>query len=309
MAAAMVKAESGSGEDAALLALQTAYLGRVAPGCQVRRIAWSRGSTQVIELGEGPPLLLVHGGLGEAFQWGPLLPALARRHRVIAVDRPGHGLADAFDHRGVDLIALGREFVAEVMDGEGLATAAICGCSMGGLWSTAFALAHPQRVTRLVLVAAPAGVTRALPMMLRLGTLPGLRALVRRMMRRPTRDSMRGFWGQVLVAHPERLRDDFLDLSAASQRRNADSWFSLIDRSFDVRGMKPDLIAGARFAALTVPTTLVWGERDAFGDVSLGEALAAVNPRLRVVRIADAGHAPWFDAPEAVLAAIEGGLA
>lgn len=79
--------------------LQAAYLGRKVPGHRVARVGWSQGTTQVIEAGHGSPVLLVHGGLGEAFQWAPLLPLLARSHRVLAVDRPGHGLADASQRR------------------------------------------------------------------------------------------------------------------------------------------------------------------------------------------------------------------
>jgi pimeloyl-ACP methyl ester carboxylesterase len=82
---------------------QSAYLDRCAPGYRTRRVQWSGGTTQIIELGEGTPLLLVHGGMGEAFQWGSILSALAKSHRVLAVDRPGNGLADAFDYRGVDM--------------------------------------------------------------------------------------------------------------------------------------------------------------------------------------------------------------
>ena len=84
---------------------------RVRAGARVRRIRWSQGETQVIELGSGSPLLYVHGGLGGAYEVVPILAALAESHRVLAVDRPGHGLADPFDYRGVDLLDHGRTFL------------------------------------------------------------------------------------------------------------------------------------------------------------------------------------------------------
>ncbi|HEX8703872.1 MAG TPA: alpha/beta fold hydrolase, partial [Myxococcaceae bacterium] len=189
--------EPASSGDRAFERAQAAYLDRCAPGHRTRRVRWSGGSTQLIELGEGPPVLLLHGGLGEAIQWGHILPALARKHRVMAVDRPGHGLADPFDYRGVDLLEHARRFIGEILDAEKLPAASIVACSMGGLWSVEFALAHPERVPRLVLVGAPAGITRTLPLQLRLGTLPVLKPLVQSMMRRPTRDSVRSFWGQL----------------------------------------------------------------------------------------------------------------
>ena len=148
-------------EDLTLERMQAAYLGRMAPEHRVTRVRWSGGTTQVIEVGQGPALLLIHGGLGEAFQWAPLFPLLARKYRVLAVDRPGHGLADPFDYRGVDLLAFGSRFIGEVMDSLGLRSVPILGNSMGGLWAMGFALAHPERVSRLVLIGSPAGVQRS----------------------------------------------------------------------------------------------------------------------------------------------------
>jgi pimeloyl-ACP methyl ester carboxylesterase len=300
---------STSSRDHAVEVAQAAYLGRCAPGYRTRRVRWSGGTTQAIELGEGPPLLLLHGGLGEAVQWGNILSLLGRRHRVVAVDRPGHGLADPFDYRGVDVLEHARRFLGEVLDAEGLSSMPIVASSMGGLWAVAFTLAHPERVPRLVLVGSPAGITRALPLQMRLGMLPGLKTLVRSMMRKPTRDSTRAFYKQMLVAHPERLEDDFLDLLTASQLRNTPSWFTLLDRAVDVFGMKKELVLGERWKDLSVPTTFVWGDKDVWAAPEEGEAVASRNPRLRMVRVPDAGHAPWLDAPEIVVEAIQKALA
>ena len=139
---------------------------------------------------------------------------------------------------------------------------------------------------------------------MRLGTLPILKTIVRSQMQKPTRQSTRAFWAQLMVAHPERLDDDFLDVSTASQARNAPTWFTLIDSTVDVRGMKQNLVLGERWKQLSVPTTLIWGEKDAWCPPEVGEVVAASNPLLRVVRIPDAGHAPWFDEPERVVNAI-----
>ncbi len=84
--------------DGRLEAAQAAVLDRLAPGTRARRVRWSRGETRVLELGDGPPLVLVHGFMDNAALWAPILGALAARHRVIAVDLPGHGLADPFDY-------------------------------------------------------------------------------------------------------------------------------------------------------------------------------------------------------------------
>src|SRR5438093_4740041 len=189
--------------DRELETAQAALLARYAPETRVRRVRWSHGETQVLELGAGSPLLLVHGGGDGAFEWVPILPALARTRRVLAVDRPGHGLADRFDYRGVDFLDHARRFLRDMLDALELPTADIAANSIGGLWSIAFALDKPERVSRLALVGAPPGVTREAPLLLRLMSLRLVgEPLGRLMMRNPTRDGIRKFWGQMQVAHP-----------------------------------------------------------------------------------------------------------
>jgi pimeloyl-ACP methyl ester carboxylesterase len=287
---------------------QAALLARFAPDTRVSRIRWSQGETQLFELGEGPPLLLVHGGADGAFDWVPILPALARKRHVLVVDRPGHGLADPFDYKGVDLLDHARTFLRDILDALDLPAVEIAANSIGGLLAVAFALDKPERVSRLVLVGAPVGVARDAPLLLRLMSLPLVgQALGRLMMRNPTRDESRKFWGLIQVAHPERLEDAFLDVDVAHTRRNLDSILSLI-RCVG-RGIRGGhLVLGDRWQTLKVPTLFLGGERDVFVRPKFEKALAAIaegNPNVRLLRTPDAGHLPWLDEPERVVAEIE----
>lgn len=282
---------------------QARLLARLVPDVRVSRVSWSGGETQTLELGAGAPLLLIHGGLDNAFSWAPILPALARGRRVIAVDLPGHGLADTFDFAGVELLAHGRTFLREVLDSLGLSAVDMLASSIGALYALALALSAPERVSRLVLVGAPAGSRRpGVPLQLRLLALPLVgQRLGRKLMSNPTRDGNRKFWGQVLVAHPENLDDAQLDSDVASQQRNIDAHLSLISCVADAGGVRKHLILGERWQTLKVPTLLLWGERDTFGRAKVGEAIAARNPNIRLVRVPDAGHLPWFDDPQRVV--------
>jgi 2-hydroxy-6-oxonona-2,4-dienedioate hydrolase len=287
---------------------QVALLARFAPDTRVRRIRWSQGETQIFELGTGPPLLYVHGGLGGAYEMVPILTALAKTYRVLAVDRPGHGLADPFDYHGVDLLEHARTFLGDILDALELPTAYLVANSLGALWSVAFAIDAPCRVSRLALVGAPVGIMRRPPLLMLPFGLPLIgHRLGRHLFSNATRDASRKFFGQLLVEHPERVDDLLLDVDVAHTRRNVESLLSLIACIADWRrlGYRRELILGERWQALTTPTLLLWPEHDAFGSPQKAEALVAANPNLRLVRVAGAGHNAWFDDPDSVLAEIE----
>jgi pimeloyl-ACP methyl ester carboxylesterase len=294
--------------DLELANAQAALLARFAPNARVRRIRWSQGETQLFELGTGAPLLYIHGGLGGAYEVVPILAALAENHRVLAVDRPGHGRADPFDYRGVDLLAHARTFLGDILDALELPSVDVMANSLGGLWAVVFAIDAPSRVSRLLLVGAPVGLKRQVPLqMLPLGLpLIGQR-LGRHVFSNATRDASRKFWGQVIVNHPERVDDLVLDYDVANMRRNVESMLGLVSRIASARrlGYRRELVLGERWRDLTTPTLLIWGDFDAFGSPEEGQALVAKNPNLRLVRIAGAGHNLWFDDPESVVAEIE----
>jgi 2-hydroxy-6-oxonona-2,4-dienedioate hydrolase len=302
----------GTELDQELQEAQAALLARFAPETRVRRIRWSEGRTQVFELGSGSPLLYVHGGLGGAYEVVPILAALAKNHRVIAVDRPGHGLADPFDYRGVDLLDHARTFLGDILDALELSTVDVVANSMGALWCVAFGIDAPSRVSRLALVGAPFGIARRPPLLMLPFGLPliGPR-LGRYVLSNATREGSRKFWDQLFVEHPERLDDLLLDVDVAHTRRNVASMLSLIACVADWRrlGYRRELILGERWRALTIPTLLLWPEHDAFGSPEAGETLVATNPNLRLVRLPGAGHLSWIDDPGVVVVEIERFLA
>ena len=294
--------------DGPLEAAQAALVSRLAPATRVQQLSWSAGETQVLELGEGPPLVLVHGGGDGAYEWVPFMPLLAQEHRVLAVDRPGHGLADPFEYEGVDLAAHAATFLTGILDALDLGAVDMLSNSIGGWWCATFALDQPHRVRRLVIAGHPPGVTRDAPLPLRVIGLPLVgKPLGRKLLGSPSREASRKFWGQVLVAHPERLIDEFLDVDVEHMRRNRDSALSLVRRVVGPRGVRKDLLLGHRWLELAVPTLFVHGDRDTFmsGKVEAAwQAIAESNPNVQVSSVAGAGHLPWLDEPDLVLAAV-----
>jgi pimeloyl-ACP methyl ester carboxylesterase len=112
----------------------------------------------------GRPLILLHGGLASGEMFGPVRPALAERHHVIAVDLQGHGRTADID-RPID-IRLMADDIAALIDHLGLEKPDLVGYSLGGgvaLWT---AVKYPDKVGRLVVASAHAWRSAIPPEML-----------------------------------------------------------------------------------------------------------------------------------------------
>jgi pimeloyl-ACP methyl ester carboxylesterase len=102
--------------------------------------------------GAGRPMVLLHGGLGSGEMFGPILPTLAARHRVIAVDLQGHGRTADID-RPLD-VRLMADDIAALIDHLALAKPDVVGYSLGGGVALRLAIQHPEKVGKLVSASA-----------------------------------------------------------------------------------------------------------------------------------------------------------
>lgn len=100
-----------------------------------------------VEMGEGPPLVLIHGLFGAARNWGAIQKRLAARHRVLAPDLRNHGESPRAE--GMAHAATARD-LAETLHARGVSRAVVVGHSLGGKVAMALALHHPGFVGRLV---------------------------------------------------------------------------------------------------------------------------------------------------------------
>src|SRR5215471_303053 len=122
---------------------------------EMEQLSAGRGALTAVRTGKGPDLVLLHSLLADRFAFDPVLPALAAKHRVTLFNLPGfHGSQPA-------MLALMDAYLAIVEDGFdefGIGKDSILvGNGFGGTIALAFALAHPERISKLVLADAAAG--------------------------------------------------------------------------------------------------------------------------------------------------------
>lgn len=122
------------------------------------------------------------------------------------------------------------------------------------------------------------------------------------MMRRMRPKDVRKGEGQLLVAHPERLSDDYLEIVAATTRHNADVWPAYMRWALQGDAIHPDMPStdwAAEVAEAGVPITYIWGDRDQFVPLETGRRFA--HPiGASFVEVQDAGHLVWLDRTDQV---------
>jgi pimeloyl-ACP methyl ester carboxylesterase len=285
--------------------LQARALRRYAVAADSRQITIDDPAldVHVLDVGEGAPILFLHGGNSVAAGWIPLLGKLDG-YRKLAPDRPGCGLTTKLDYSGIDLREHATAFVGAVMTALGLERASIVGNSMGGYFALVFALSQPERVDKLVLIGEPAGSAPTIRVANRLvGTRIVNSALFLTVLE-PGPETMRNSLRNMLVAHPERVSSELFECLTAGAvlPGAAESWITMNETLFRPRGA--GLFSGSstlsyalrpELGRLRAPTLLLWGERDTFGPPSLGEEMAKLMVDGRCVVVPDAGHLPWLD--------------
>jgi pimeloyl-ACP methyl ester carboxylesterase len=282
--------------------VQASYLGSIGSHAISKRVLLGNPplATHLLEAGNGEPVVLVHGGGGMTIQWAQILASLPRRFHIFAPDRPGCGLSDPFDYRGVgDLREHVVGFLQSLLDELEIDRAALVGSSMGGFWCTQFAAKHPERVTRLALVGFPAGIDLSVPLFMRLMGTPGINRVIAATIARPSLASARKVYSLLLMAHPERVPEELVELAYLnSLMPGAErSTYSLAEQTLGLRGWNRRYHLATALSQVRSPTLFIWGDRDAFGPPLLGEAACRSMPDASIVTVPDAGHLPWLDQP------------
>jgi pimeloyl-ACP methyl ester carboxylesterase len=247
------------------------------------------------------PILLLHGTSASLHTWEGWVQELAPQRRVISLDLPGFGLTGPFpdgDYRVGHYTA----FLLALLDHLQVKRVVLVGNSFGGQLAWRFALAHPERSARLVLVDA-AGYPRnseSVPIGFRLAGIPALAPLMSRLLPRGMiESSVRNVYGD-----PDKVEDDLVE-----------RYYQLTLREGNRQALRQRFVqapsgeAHERIGELKLPTLILWGGRDRLIPPDNAERFLRDIEGSRLVLFEALGHVPQEEDPLRTVPALQRFLA
>jgi pimeloyl-ACP methyl ester carboxylesterase len=254
---------------------------------------------RVLAVGDGQPLVMLHGVALSAALWAPWLTHFAG-YRALLVELPGHGLSGPVPYRRGAVREHTLRLMDSLMDALGLAAPPVVGHSLGGMFALWHAAARPGRIGSLVAIGDPAvalpGVIVRMPLSILTVPLLGPATL-----RAPTpRRGYRTLLGQGLSpAAAAALPDELVDVLRLAARRpgNARTVGSLMHAIDGFRRPRPESVMSAdELQRVTVPTMFCWGTDDPFMAPAQARPSIAAVPGA-VLHEVPGGHGPWLEDP------------
>ncbi|MDQ3721065.1 MAG: alpha/beta fold hydrolase [Actinomycetota bacterium] len=251
--------------------------------------------------GEGPPIVLIHGITSSARTWREVMPGLAERHTVIALDLPGHGRSGK--PRGdysLGNYASGIRDLLAVLD---IGRVTVVGHSLGGGVAMQFGYQFPNRIARLVLVDS-GGLGNEVAFYLRAATLPGAEYVIPVLFSAPVRRTARavgralGWLGVRSSANTRGLAEGMESLGDRDTRR---AFVHTARSVIDPSGQRVDA-RDRLYLSKGVPTLLVWGDQDRVIPIEHGQQAHEMMPHSRFEVVPGAGHFSHNDDPERFVA-------
>jgi|HubBroStandDraft_1064217.scaffolds.fasta_scaffold00354_10 pimeloyl-ACP methyl ester carboxylesterase len=240
-----------------------------------------------------PTIVLVHGSNASLLTWEPWAARFQGRLRVVSVDLPGHGLTGATVEQDYSIAGMDR-FLDAFTRKLGLTQPfMLAGNSMGGQVAWRFALAYPDRVSKLILVdaggAVAPGVDGPVPLAFRIARTPVLGNIVRFVTPRSLIESglRSAFWDQSLVTPA--MIDQYWELNRRAGTRDATA----------TRFALPyDPEPATRLGQLQMPVLILWGREDKLIPVHSAEVFKAALPQAQLVVYDQCGHVPMEERAE-----------
>jgi pimeloyl-ACP methyl ester carboxylesterase len=249
----------------------------------------------------GPVLVLLHGSSASLHTWESWVTRLSDDFRVITLDLPGHGLTGPVpsgDYGAPAAVAFLEEFLATLK----LERVNLGGNSFGGFLAWRYALAHPERVEKLVLVNSAGYFTGPVPLPFRLAKIPVVKNLLLYVSPRfLVEDSLR----QLFPLHPEKVTVGMLDRyhDLLLREGNREATLVRLNTPLDFAASRE------RLQALKMPTLILWGSKDAWIPVETARLFHEHIPGSTLKIYEGAGHVPMEEIPDESAADVRAFLA
>ena len=256
----------------------------------LRELKTDRGVLRYHEAGEGPPLLLLHGSGPGVTGWRNFrgnLPVLAEHFRCLVLEFPGFGVSDPVDDGHP--MALAQDAAVRFLDGLGFDRVRVIGNSMGGIVATQLAVAHPERVERLVTIG---GVGRSL-----FGPAPaeGINLLME-FTEDPTREKLVA-WLHSMVYDPALVTEELIE--ERWEQATEPATLASARRMYGRAAFAAQAAAAAKADAtplwaqlhkVQAPTLVTWGRDDRVSPVDMAVLPMRTLPRGELHVFPDCGH-------------------
>ncbi|MFE3054474.1 alpha/beta fold hydrolase [Nocardia sp. NPDC059239] len=240
-----------------------------------------------VQAGSGSPVVLVHGGGEWAYSYRDTIQTLARSHRVIAVDLPGHGYTELHRKDFAYTVDSMAGSLAAFLDALGLTKVSLAGHSWGGGWALRFAETRPDRVERLALIDSN-GVEYSDVFDWRVLEYPVVGEVMMNLMSKSSAKSLL----QKSFYDPAHVTDDMADeYWAPSSQPTARTALLRLQREQRWADTEHDL------GKVIAPTLVIWGSGDAFIPRSVGERLSAALPGHDLRVLDGCGHSSVEECP------------
>jgi 3-oxoadipate enol-lactonase len=257
---------------------------------QLEQLTAGHGSLTAVRTGQGPDIVVLHSLLADRHAFDPVLPQLSANHRVTLINLPG------FQGSQSPVLPVMDAYVAAIEDGFqefGIASdAVLIGNGFGGTVALAFALAHPERIAKLVLSDAAACFPdegrkqfEAMASKVAEGGLGSVAEIAAKRVYSPA----------YLAAHPELIDERKRVLMAIEPKA-----FQAACKILQEADLEPLL------HRLAMPALVICGEFDQATPPALNKAIAEKAPGAKYIELPGCGHCPPLEQPEAFLVAIKG---